>query len=67
MQIEPIATISSNAREGLLEIWKMTMQQRVSQELQQRISGREHNKALTPAVVLQISDTARLWVDKNEN
>ena len=66
MSISPISPISnaglSSARILGLELWRLSMTQRVQLEIQDRISGRKHYPnpeiRVQPAVVLNISQEA---------
>jgi hypothetical protein len=63
MEIRPVGPAgSSTARSAMMEIWRMSMTQRIQHEMQQRVSGREHKKEprkVEPAVRVEISQQAR--------
>ena len=74
MKVNAVGTAdSSSARNVMMELWRMTMTQRVQHDLQQRVSGRKADpepRRVEPAVKVEISDSARYIlatqaVDKN--
>ena len=54
---------ASSARQVGMEMWHMSMTQRLNTELQQRVSGRGRDpnkpRRVEPAVKIEISDKAR--------
>lgn len=53
---------ASGARSAMMEIWRMSMTQRIRHDMQQRVSGHEHKKAprkVEPAVRVDISQQAK--------
>jgi len=74
MKVHSVGSVdSSNTRNVMMELWRMTMTQRVQHDLQQRVSGRKVDpepRRVEPAVKVEISDSARYIlatqaVDKN--
>ncbi|NBU73026.1 MAG: hypothetical protein EBS53_16565 [Bacteroidetes bacterium] len=64
MRVEAVGSAAaSSARQVGMEMWRMSMTQRLNTELQQRVSGRgqDPNKArrVEPAVKVEISDEVR--------
>lgn len=60
---------ASSARSALMEIWRMSMTQRIQHELQQRVSGREQKqepRKVEPAVRVEISHQAREVAKKQQ-
>ena len=63
MRVESVGSADgSTARQIGLEIWRTSMSQKVSREVEQRISGREPERLeprrVEPAVKIEISDRA---------
>ena len=74
MKVHSVGSVdSSNTRNVMMELWRMTMTERVQHDLQQRVSGRKVDpepRRVEPAVKVEISDSARYIlatqaVDKN--
>lgn len=74
MKVQSVGSVdSSSTRNVMMELWRMTMTQRVQHELQERVSGRKVDpepRRVEPAVKVEISDSARYIlatqaVDKN--
>lgn len=61
MKIQSVGSAeSSGARNVMMELWRMTMTQRMQHDLQQRVSGRTPEpRKVEPAVKVEISDSAR--------
>ena len=64
MRVESVGSAAgSSARDVGMEIWRMTMIQKINTEMQQRISGREPERLtprrVEPAVKIEISDEVR--------
>lgn len=63
MRVDPVSsTASSTARTEMLAVWRMSMTQRLSREMSERISGhRDHNSKpirIEPAARVEISQQA---------
>lgn len=65
MEIRPVGPAgASSARAAMMEVWRMSMTQRMQHDLQQRISGRQckekqQPKKVEPAARVEISQQAR--------
>ena len=58
--VNPVSSVSTH-NVGM-EVWRMTMTQRISQEMRDRVAGKQHNKEprkVDPAVKVTISPEAR--------
>jgi hypothetical protein len=57
------SAVASSARQVGMEMWRMSMTQRLNTELQQRVSGRGQDpnkpRRVEPAVKIEISDEVR--------
>lgn len=63
MKVQSVGSAdSSGARNVMMELWRMTMTQRMQHDLQQRVSGRKSDpepRKVEPAVKVEISDSSR--------
>ncbi len=64
MRVESVGSAAaSSARQVGMEMWRMSMTQRLNTELQQRVSGRGQDpnkpRKVEPAVKIEISDEVR--------
>lgn len=71
MKISPVGSVdSSTARSATMEIWRMSMTQRMRHDMQQKVSGPEHKKEprkVEPAVRVEISQQAREVAKKQQH
>lgn len=63
MRVESVGSAAaSHARSAMMEVWRMTMTQRIQKDTHDRISGRapvERERKVEPAVRVEISKQAR--------